>query len=319
MHLPLVSFALLLMLSNTAVAVKDLMPRSRDVPLEEFTKFTLDVAPDLGVVLVFPFELDTDTFDPPYSITTTNNTNFCVGSDCGKGNSSGKVARSSNMLPISLNKPSVGGGMYLEYTVLGSVFISVDGYHIAIILRAQPDLAKAHQVVRFKLSEDKRDFLINRIVERKLKTQEQGLATNAESIDAMATQKALALVGALVLEDPRTKNVKVAAEGKLTSQETVEVFLDKYYIYDKHGYVMLAYILDNKSSKTLVVNNVKISIRTDKNAPDAIIENGFTCAGNIGPGEKRECVITTQNKKLLDAYQATVAFATNYGGFNVTW
>ena len=83
--------------SFSLLAQASARPTSQHVPLTEFTRLTLDIVPDYGTQLVFPFVLD-DALEPALEINNTNKVGFSAAHQEGQ-----------NTILVTANTPTAGG------------------------------------------------------------------------------------------------------------------------------------------------------------------------------------------------------------------
>ena len=103
-------------------------PKDARVTLTEFTRLSLDVVPDLGTQLVFPFVLD-GTLEPALEINNTNQVGFEAAHTPGQ-----------NTILVTVKTPQ-GGGPVPDYR--GLLFVTVGGYHLTLELRTASRLSLA--------------------------------------------------------------------------------------------------------------------------------------------------------------------------------
>ncbi|MDH5647370.1 MAG: hypothetical protein OEZ01_15275, partial [Candidatus Heimdallarchaeota archaeon] len=227
----------LLLLPAVASAVS-LAPKSRKVDLNEFTKLVVELVPDLGVNIVFPFTLDSSKHKPPFIQRVTNKNIFNV--------SENKEIAGQNYITITVNKPADGGFVFDKHTYVGNLFLSVDGYHVSIVLKTTTNIKKHYTDIILMPSDKDRHYLIEKEVEHVRKAQIEEYKKKIEKLDERAVSMALAQVGSILLEKPQKKNIKEELRGKISNGETVTLFVDKLLIYQ--DYVMMLYEVYNNTS-----------------------------------------------------------------------
>ncbi|HFE37502.1 MAG TPA: hypothetical protein ENK06_03650, partial [Gammaproteobacteria bacterium] len=103
----------------------DAAPKIKRIELQAFTQFTLDMVPDLGTRFIFPFVLDEESDNIPFTLKMTNpvfthqrvpGRNFFV----------------VELPPMS--QPNTTNPVSPVY--LGNLFINAGGYNITVLLRS---------------------------------------------------------------------------------------------------------------------------------------------------------------------------------------
>jgi len=152
-------------------------PRVKHVPLKEFTRLTLDIVPDYGTALVFPFILD-DNMEPPLQIHNTNKTAF-----------SARYQQGQYTIFVGANPPAQGGPVP---NYRGLLYVTVGGYNVTIELRTTTKVARNYSNIVFTLSKEKREYLIRQAVQRRAKALEAKYQKKLAALDRRAEEKALA-------------------------------------------------------------------------------------------------------------------------------
>lgn len=181
---------LLLCCSTATHAGLPIKPSVKTVTLEKFTQISIPVIPDLGMRLVFPFVLDAKSEYVPFTLETTNAA-FLVPEP--------KPGR--NVLTVKLP-----AGAYAE-RMLGSVYITVGGYQVTVLLHATGDVRQYVSDVNFVLGDKERQDLIHMAVERETESIRKEYEAKAELLDRDAHNIALQQLGALLLREPERENI----------------------------------------------------------------------------------------------------------------
>jgi hypothetical protein len=274
-------------------------PASQHVPFTEFTRLTLDIVPDYGTQLVFPFVLD--GMEPALEINNTNSVGFTASHQTGQ-----------NTILVTANTPKAGGPAP-DYR--GLLFITVGGYRVAIELRTTAHVSKNQAEVIFDLSPERREFLITEAVKRRTAQLDQEYQARVAALDTQVEAKALNLVADLASSRPRTVRVK-SAEDKTLNQATVEVYVDAWKVYP--SFAILQFELTNRSATLVTVNSARVSRPSDTDGVQ-VGHGAFTCDRPLQPDATSRCSFTTRDVALVAAERLTLDVDTDRGALSLSW
>jgi len=275
-------------------------PTSKRVPLEDFTRLTLDIVPDYGTQLVFPFVLD--GMEPVLEINNTNKTGFTAEHKAGQ-----------NTILVTANTPKAGGQ---SPNYRGLLFVTVGGYRVAIELRTTSRVSKNLAEVIFDLSPDKREYLITEAVKRRTAQLDQAYQTRIASLDDRVEEKALNLVADLAFSNPSTVRVKTAKDVTLQNNIPVEIYVDEWKIYS--SFAILVFELKNRSANQISINTATVTSLSD--GDEARVTHGaLKCNKPLKADSKVHCSLTTRNRSMVDAERLTLSVNTDRGAINLTW
>jgi hypothetical protein len=274
-------------------------PASQHVPFTEFTRLTLDIVPDYGTQLVFPFVLD--GMEPALEINNTNSVGFTASHQTGQ-----------NTILVTANTPK-DGGPAPDYR--GLLFVTVGGYRVAIELRTTARVSKNLAEVIFDLSPERREFLITEAVKRRTVQLDQDYQARVAALDTQVEAKALNLVADLASSRPRTVRVKTA-EDKTLNQATVEVYVDEWKVYP--SFAILQFELTNRSATLVTVNTARVSRPSDTDGVQ-VGHGAFTCDRPLKPDDTSRCSFTTRDVALSAAERLTLDVDTDRGALSLTW
>lgn len=268
---------------------------TRHVPLQEFTRLELELVPQLGTRLTFPFLLTDNRSAVPFHTTLTNSTVFTVS----------RPVKGDNAIPHNSLVVTVNGGAGLDgRQYLGNLFISAGGYQITVLLRTTNAKRRHVQDVIFDLTQTERTHLIDEAVKAKLEAME---ATNSTDIDAMARREARRHVARVALEDPRDHAIKEARK----KQGVAEVYLDRILEYSE--YQVLLFEVDNLSAGDLRVQGVQVV-----DAAGVALDSHYYCPEIVSGDRTVECALVTE-QVLLAVPELTFSLVTDRGQVDVTW
>ena len=276
-------------------------PKDEHVTLREFTRLSLDVVPDYGTQLVFPFVLD-GTLEPALEINNTNQVGFAAEHTAGQ-----------NTILITAKTPQ-GGGPVSDYR--GLLFITVGGYHITIELRTASRISKNIAAILFDIDPDEREYLLSEAVKRKTAQLESDYQARVAALDAQVEARALNLVAELAYARPKTQRVKSADEAILPTNIAIELYADEWKVYP--SFAILVFELSNKSAQRLAINNASIvSVAEDDQERSA--ESTYQCDGALDADARVRCTLTTRERSFIDAERLKLVLTTDRGVAYLSW
>jgi hypothetical protein len=281
--------------------------RTRHVTLEEFTSITLELVPDLGTRLVFPFRLNEASMQPGFEQSLTNNSVFSYAPKSGDGE-----AFARNSILLSVDTPKAGGPMP-QYK--GTYFASIAGYHVTIELTVSQSLDRHVHNVVFELPDDKRDYLIDAAVERRTEQLEQEFEQKKANLQDQVERQSMGYVGMIALETPEYTNVKEGTETTTGQGLAVDVFADRYERYS--GLIALRVVVENLTGRRARIQDLRLAGKRDgqRIAPTTSSQ----CDGKLRPDASVQCVIATEETSILNTEETTVTVVTDRGEAELKW
>lgn len=283
-------------------------PRLVEVPLKEYTTLNIEVVPNLGTRLTFPFKLSEQVPEP--MIVNTNPNIFQI-----NGSSQGKVSTNTRELVITANAPE---GMP---EALGNVFISVGGYQISVMtkLNYRP---KTHLTdYRFQLSEAKLEYFIEKAVERRLWAEKKALAKARKQLAQQAKNEALAYMGIVALKTPEIEGFSVSRDLSLENGDVFEIYLDELKNYSNE-YFMLTFELEHEGLKTLSLDQYQLGYyknRSDTAGVAWLDPVEVSCPERLMPEETITCALVTTDSRILDNKKLELRIQTSEGELVALW
>ncbi|MDH5727402.1 MAG: hypothetical protein OEZ58_00215 [Gammaproteobacteria bacterium] len=248
----------LLMVSNGAVANNGLLPdhlikpKTCEFELEEITRLVVPIMPFRGVNLIFPFELlKTETM---YSLSGNNIWNYKEAIDKG------------NIVPIYFKE--------FKKDLYGTVqdFSIVTGnYLVSIGLTAVNDPERHCTNVKLNLSDAEKQRIETQRKTNYKTILEQEYQEKYKALDQMAEDKALQLIGEIVVRDDYSRQrIKEEGFAKMVNGETVKAFVNEVLTYNNFRIIRLT--IENESSKYPVnVENIQLKNEGAKGGGKAIV------------------------------------------------
>lgn len=293
-----------------AAGVADAAPRVRTVTLQRLTTLTVDLVPDLGVRFTFPFILDEHDDYVPFTMTSTNPVFVPERKD----------GRNSFVVVVDPQKIAAAPARAGERlpTYYGNLFVTVAGYEVSVELRTTAQLADHYTDVVFELGEDDREILIQKLAAQRTKALEAEYQKRAAEIDHLAEQRAMARVGVLALRTPKTTRIKEEATTKLTSGETLTLYVDRAVTYDP--YTIVVFDLENHSrGQGVTVLDAKLVAVDPATKAERPIESAKDVEGRVLPDSTVRGVITVLGMRLESHEVLRLDVVTDQGIVQAQW
>ncbi len=298
----LLSIVILLAVSGAVAAAIPIKPKVRSVTLAEFTQITVPIVPDLGTRLVFPFVLDADSQYVPFTLNATNAAFQVPEPQPGR-----------NAIVVTLPSDNYSAAQ----AMLGSVYITVGGYQVTLLLRSTTDVREYVSDINFVLGDKARQDLIETAVERRIEGMKREYEKKERLLGEQAHDMALHRLGSLILREPERGNVY---EDNSLDYGTGEVGL-KVTRYVETG-PFRAYRLNisyhTAGTTPLPLTGAKLFGRNSQGRSlpvDAVTELPAT----IKPGQTVNAVLVTDSADIAtyDGYE--IILGTAEGEVSVAW
>jgi len=271
---------------------------------------TLDIMPDSGTQLIFPFQLDNPELSPALKIKLTNSDGFWVPTTTDEV----KLLKGQNTLTIlglaGSDNPTSQLPVYL-----GTLFISIGGYNLSIALKTSYNPKSIVTNIVFNIPVENRDHMIEKSVKRYTDKLDSEYKVKMDEIDILAREHALKHVGVMALSDPDTTSFRIENDVHIDSNRLV-VNADEIANYADQFYVLI-FDIDNFSSVDLKVNSYNVSGMFD--STDRDFRGNFNCRDIIRSDGSYRCTFTTQDSSILDASEYSLKIATDRGEGVMTW
>lgn len=283
-------------------------PKIVEVPLKEYTTMTVEVVPNMGTRLTFPFKLSEQTPEP--MIANTNPLLFQV-----NGVSSGKVPTNTRELVITANAPES------LQEAAGNLFISVGGYQISVALKLKYELKTHLTDYRFKLTDDELNYFIEKAVERRVAAEKKSLAEDRANLEQLAKNEALGYMGIVALNRPEVDGFATTRDVKLENGDEFEIYLEELQNYSNE-YFMLTFELEHEGLKTLALNSYRLGYyksRSDETGVEWLEPIHVTCPDRLMPEDTVRCAIVTTDADVLKNKKLELRVQTSEGEMVALW
>lgn len=291
---------LIISVATTALASSDL-PKEKVVNIQKpVTKLIVDILPGRGVKCIFPWVLDVNSTELPYTSVLTNDGTFENFREPGQNYIVYKIK--------SANISSEGE--------LGDAFINVAGYHINLTLRVSFSRKKHYSTIIFKLKKAQRLELIERAINRRQKALIEEYGRKEAELNQRAEKLALKLVGRLAISGKKTSNIKEEKKLKLDNGDRVVFYADKVASYG-NIHVIPIEIKNDSRINPLYIKNISLEKKTSGGDYPLISE--FEIAPKISINETAKGFVVTNDKRLLNNEDAKMTLFCDQGEIPIEW
>lgn len=288
----------------TNLVAPNLLTKFKHVELKEFTTLQLNVIPDVGMQLIFPFLLDDPLLSPQIKIDLTNEGGFTVPAI----SQHKMVIPDQNTITIIAN-PN-------QSATIGTLFINVGGYNISIALRTVFNVKDMSPNVIFEISEDERNHLITHTVERYKKALKAEHDEAMAKVEERARDMALAYVGEVALAYPKTKRFISEFPIALESGRII-FFADRMLEYN--NFSVLAFEIQNVNSHDINIMDISLIGYENKKDTGKNIRGNFLCAETIAKGATIKCSFTSTAPLAQLAQSLEISVTTDIGTGKGKW
>lgn len=300
------SFFALLLLVTQVWAVDTPTPQFKHVQLQEFTALTLDILPDAGTQLIFPFLLDNPDLSPSLKIRLTNNDGFEVP----------HTNEEITALLVGQNTISIIGSSSKDSKPhLGNLFITIGGYHLSIALRTTLDVRKHVSNVVFNIDDKERKLLIENIINKTKQQLETSYQEKLSELDRIAAQQSLKHVAAMALEEPDYQSFKIDDDLDINDTRLI-IYVDSILSYGDR-YRVLLFELENRSTKDIKLNSVNLAAIQEGGA-DHIV-GSLQCPETLKADSVNKCSYASTDTMMSAAKELKLEFTTDRGVGVFVW
>lgn len=290
-------------ISLNCVAAPVLTPEFKKVPLTEFTSLTLNVLPDAGIQLIFPFMLDNPTLKPAIKIDNTNAEAFTVPAT---GQNASKILIDQNTITIIGNRQS---------EQLGNLFINIGGYNVVVGMRTVTDVREVSPTIVFELGEDDRNHLITHTIDRYKASLKSAHDKAMADLSRQAKEEALAYVGELVFKRPESTSFKISKVLDLEGRR-LKIYIDELVKYDSFN--TLVFEIDNPNAHDIRVDSISVTVIDEDDMVNQV-SGQSNCPKLIGGGDDVQCTFTTLSKSAVNPIEYQLRISTDVGSGVVAW
>jgi hypothetical protein len=300
----LIIICALVSLNLHAIEIK---PKFTQVKLEEFTTLELNIMPETGTQLIFPFELDNQELAPKLKLRLSNEKGFWVptkSEDLKLIKGQNTITIIGNMGVDSLGKPAVA---------LGNLFISVGGYNLSISLKTVFDPKLVVTNIVFNIDGKERDHMIESAVKRRMASLELEYQKKTNDLEDMAKQRSLKYIGVIAYGIKKEESFSI--EKKL---DTIDVlsFVDKLISYDDE-YFIINFEFENLGSTRLFLESYEVITTTGKVKTNLTGE--WDCPRDITKYKLIKCTYATLDNRIALADSYELKLRTNKGEGVLKW
>lgn len=299
---------LMAMFLSSTLAAAELRPEFRNVDLKENTMLNLEIMPDAGTQLIFPFALDNPDLTPTLKIRLTNPNGFTVPTDAAQVEA---LLKGQNTITIEGKaNPNEPGAVYL-----GNLFITIGGYNISIALKSTYDTTKHVSNIIFNIDDATREHMIEAAVKRKTERLDHEYKEKVAALDEKAKEMSLSHVAIMAKRTPAATKYK--ADGRVNIDDfTVTVFADKLMQWDEKYYVLL-FDLENRTSVDFTVQKLEL-VSVDGKA-ERTVNGSFDCDSRLNADATVQCSFASLSEAMKDAKRLKLRIDTDRGQGEFQW
>ena len=299
---------LILFLAFNAQASVELKSSFVKIELKEFTAMKLNIMPDSGTQLIFPFNLDNEELKPRLKMRLSNEAGFWIPTKP----EDIKVLKGQNTLTII---GLVGAESTESPVYLGNLFISIGGYNISISLKTTYEPKEVISNVVFNLSDKDLNYMVEHQVKRRVAKLEQQYKEKNKTLDLAAQQEALRHLAVMVLSPDESINFKI--DGKMDiGNDRLTINADEMVMYGD-SYFTIIFDIDNNSSIDYRVEEYRMKITIDET--ENLILGKFNCSKRIRKDSSLRCAFVSTNSALENADKYKLEIATDRGTGEFEW
>lgn len=309
------SLALLLLVVCQSLNAK---PTAVNWDLGQDTREVLYVVPDLGVRLLFPFNLA--DMEPALSTTLTNPAYFTVPNLTGEG---GAINASilQNHLTVMVDRGAIEPVIdrmngTLTNPLIGYLYLSAGGFNLTLELRATLDRNQSPSNVFFQISPETRNYLISESVTRLTGAMEQEYQKKLATLERRAKTLAMAIVGELSVKTPSLTRIRQSDVIRTPEGYVIELRVKALYQYETFSTLQLTVINNNASA--LALNQLAL-FQLSEEGSRTELSIAHRCEGMIDRFGDKECVVTTMDDGIHQADRLLLEIDTNVGGGSMEW
>ncbi len=295
---------LLLILSANAFAAFQIKPKVEPVTLKKFTQISVPIVPDLGTRLVFPFPLDEKSEYVPFTLNTTNEA-FDVP----------KPEPGRNVIVVTL--PASNYASTQGEPMLGSIYITVGGYQITVLLRSTVDVREYVSDVNFELGDKERQNLINLAVESEIESMRQEYEKKTELLHEEAQNLAYQQLGKLLLEKPERSNIYEKTTVDLDSG-VLSISVPRYLVLGTFRAYELSVRYSAPGSVPLNIVGAKLFGR-ERDGNLVPISATADMPSFLNPGDERRGILVTKATNLERFVGFEITVNSSEGEASVKW
>lgn len=292
--------------SSWVTASPVIEPSFTKVKLKEFTPMQLEVMPDAGTQLIFPFELDNPDLRPALKMRLTNANGFYVPvSDSDIKN----LIQGKNTITI------IGKTNPQNATHLGNLFINIGGYNLSIALRTtyEPDKHKSNII--FEIDDKERTHMVENMVRERTKYYEEQLEKIKDANEKSMDDSSLIHLAKIARITPKNKRFK--EEGSINiGGNRIVMFADSVLSYGDLYHSFL-FEMENKSSKDFLINGIDIVVKKD--GGEHALLGSLECDNRLESGQNKECVFTTSKPLIKNNDEMKMIVKTDRGVGEFSW
>ncbi|MBT8342327.1 MAG: hypothetical protein HKP58_01180 [Desulfatitalea sp.] len=298
----LLAVAWLLVVAVSVQADQDQdMPKERIVQIRNpVTKLVVNILPGRGVKVIFPWVLDENSVELPYTGLLTNDSAFELFWQAGQ-----------NFIVYKIKKADTES----EGT-LGDAFVNVAGFHFNLTLRVSFSRSAHYSTVIFELCDADKLELVERAVQRRQTALVEEYKLKESELDRRAEKMALKLVGRMATSGRDTSNIKEEQKLKLSNGDRVIFYADKIITYG-NIHVIPIEATNDSAIEPLYIDNISLEKMNGEQSYPLLSE--FEMPLKVKENETVKGFVVTNDASILNSQDAKMTLISNKGKVELQW
>lgn len=287
--------------ASGAYALDGDLPKEKIVEINSpVTKLVVDILPGRGVKCIFPWVLDENSAELPYTGILTNNRTFEQFREEGQ-----------NYIVYKIKAADMS-----SEGELGDAFVNVAGFHFSMTLRVNFSRKAHYSTIIYKLSEANKLDLIEKAIKRRQEALIKEYRLKEEELDQRAEKMALKLVGRLATSDRDTSNIKEEQSLKLSNGDRIVFYADRIISYGAIHVIPIE-VKNDSGLESLYLKNISLEKLVDGGSYPLISE--FEMPPKLAPDETGKGFIVTNDSRVLSSEDAKMTLFCDRGKVELQW
>lgn len=278
-------------------------PKVQQVTLKHYTTHVVFIPSGMGTKFIFPTPISESSPDyPPFSKTITNTVFTSQKAD---------VETMADLNSLVIYLPPGKNDL-----VRGNLFMNYSGYEISVELVSTSDFSKHVSDVFFVLSKEKRESLIQELVNRRLASLQGDLDQKKQAMGAELDRKVMNRLGEIILSRKSSKNIKEEKTLSLKDGGRVVLYVDEIIIVGNYG--VIPFELNYDGGGEIPLRGAKVFLKTGNN-PLKILDSAVVMPPKIEGGKKIKGTATVHSDQLKSKEKIVFAVQLDEQQVEVSW
>jgi len=268
-------------------------PRVDDIPLETFTQKTVYVPIGMGVKFTFPYILNDNDYDIPFSLLITNPL-FKAAPDMGQ-----EGLGSVNHFVVFVDPEKVSSFESLSPKI-GNLFLNIAGHEITIELIGVKSSNKHYSDFNFTLSKESKEKIIQNLVRQRTKQLEDDYLEKIKKNEKFIDKAALVRLSEIMNNGLTYSAVNEKTSAVLTNGDKVTVLVEDLISSGKYTAIPFMVFVDDRAKTGVTINSARVFTPDDESISPFEIEGVFSYARRIEPGKPVKGLFVYSGKRYTE-------------------